>query len=452
MKIVRILFIFSTISLMVGCQGEKDLVVQPSENSEFRYNQVKPSSQYSADLAQQWMQMAYNSVKARGFFALDASRLYAYTSLVMYESMVHGFPKGLSMEGQLKSFNQVPKPVENLKYDWGIVLCHATPRVLNHMLQKPNNSIVSDIINLEKSQERTLIQESSLSADVIANSKAFGAALADHIIKYADSDGTAELLTRPYTMPSVSVNPAFYDGIEQANPIFMAPFWWTARSFVIPSALTCKPLPPYTYSEDPASKYYQDVLEVLDATKDKDKVDIGHYWANNPGQSGTPAGSWVGIGNQLVEQFKLDMETTLRMYLLLTLSTRDTFIAVWWTKYNWNLQRPVSYIRRVLKQPNWNSPVPTPPYPDYVSGTSANAGSSSEILTSLFGTRSFTDAQHRDKGFGTQTFSSFKRAGFEAYHSRIYGGVHMRKACEEGFKLGECVGRELLSKLKFTGQ
>lgn len=452
MKLVRILFAFLTISLVAGCQGEKDLVVQPSESSEFRYNQVKPSALYSAELAQQWMQMAYNSVKARGFFALDASRLYAYTSLVMYESMVHGSPKGLSMEGQLKSLNQLPRPVENLKYDWGIVLCHATPRVLNYMLQKPNNSIVADITNLEKSQERTLIQESSLSADVIANSKAFGAALADHIIKYADSDGTAELLTRPYTMPSVSVNPAFYDGIEQASPIFMAPFWWTARSFVIPSALTCKPLPPYTYSEDPASRYYQDVLEVLDATKDKDKVEIGLYWANNPGQSGTPAGAWVGIGNQLVEQFKLDLETTLRMYLLLTLSTRDTFIAVWWTKYNWNLQRPVSYIRRVLKQPNWNSPVPTPPYPDYVSGTSANAGSSSEILTSLFGTRSFTDAQHRDKGFATQTFSSFKRAGFEAYHSRIYGGVHMRKACEEGFKLGECVGRELLSKIKFTGQ
>lgn len=452
MKIFRILSVFLTITLIVGCQGEGELDMQPDQKSEFKYDQVKPSTQYNAELAQQWMQMAYNSVKARGFFALDASRLYAYTSLVMYESMVHGFPNGLSMEGQLKSFSQVPKPTQNLKYDWGIVLCHATPKVLNHMLQRPNTTIASDISNLERSQERALIQESNLPTDVIANSKAFGAALADHIIKYADSDGTAELLTRQYTMPSTSVNPAFYDGVEQANPFFMAPFWWTARSFVIPTALTCKPLPPYTYSEDPASKYYQDVLEVLDATKDKDKVEIGHYWANNPGQSGTPAGSWVGIGNQLVNQFKLDIHSTLKMYLLLTLSTRDTFIAVWWTKYNWNLQRPVSYIRRVLKQPNWNSPVPTPPYPDYVSGTSANAGSSSEILTRLFGNRSFTDSQHNDKGFETQTFSSFKRAGFLAYHSRIYGGVHMRKACEEGFKLGECIGSELLSKIKFTAQ
>ncbi len=452
MRTSKILIALVAATLIWGCQRDGDLDLQPENKSEFKYDQIKPSNDYKAELAQQWMQMAYNSVKARGFFALDASRLYAYTSLVMYESMVHGFPKGLSMEGQLKSFTQVPKPKENLKYDWGIVLCHATPIVLNHMLQKPNTSIVADISNLEKSQERTLVQESNLPTDVIANSRAFGAALADYIIKYADSDGTAELMTRQYTMPSTSVNPSYYDGVEQANPFFMAPFWWTARSFVIPTALTCKPLPPYTYSEDPASRYYQDVLEVLESTRDKDKVAIGHYWANNPGQSGTPAGSWVGIGNQLITQFKLDMSSSLRMYLLLTLSTRDTFIAVWWTKYNWNLQRPVSYIRKVLKQPGWNSPVPTPPYPDYVSGTSANAGSSSEILTTLFGTRSFKDGQHTDKGFETQTFSSFKQAGIEAFHSRIYGGVHMRKACEEGFKLGECVGRELMSTLKFTGQ
>ncbi|MEY4134507.1 MAG: hypothetical protein RL386_857 [Bacteroidota bacterium] len=452
MKSLRIPLLFLCATVIWSCQEDLQLDQNPNEAPAFKYNQVKPANQYKPELAQQWMQMAYNSVKARGFFALDASRLYAYTSLAMYESMVHGIPKGLSMEGQLKSFSQVPKPTENLRYDWGIVLCHATPIVLNHMLQRPNSNIVSDIVNLERTQERALVQESNLPSDVIANSKAFAAALADHIIKFADSDGTTELITRQYTMPSISVNPAFYDGIEQANPFFMLPFWWTARSFVIPAATTCRPLPPYTYSEDPASKYYQDVLEVLDATKDKDKVEIGHYWANNPGQSGTPAGSWVGIGNQLVNQFKLDLESTIKMYLLLTLSTRDTFIAVWWTKYNWNLQRPVSYIRRVLRQPGWNSPVPTPPYPDYVSGTSANAGSSSEILTSLFGTRPFTDSQHSDKGFGTWTYSSFKRAGIDAYHSRIYGGVHMRKACEEGFQLGECVAREFLLKLKFTAQ
>ena len=445
MKNLKLLLLFTVIFIW-SCQRDE----VTTEDAKYKYDHVKPTNEYDASYAKEWMEMAYKSVRARGFFALDASRLYAYTALTMYESMAFGNPNGLSMEGQLKSFTQVPKPFSDKKYDWGIVLCHATPKVLLHMLNNPSTASALEIGELERAQERRIKGENNVPDDVIFNSKEFASALATHIINYANSDGMTQAMAREYVMPSTSVNPAFYDGVEQANPFFMAPFWWTSRSFVISSAEICKPLPPYTYSEDPASKYYQDVLEVLDATKDPDKVRIGQYWANNPGQSGTPAGSWVGIGNQLVSQFDMDLERTLRMYLLLTLSTRDTFIAVWWTKYNWNLQRPVSYIRRVLRQPTWNSPVPTPPYPDYVSGTSANAGSSSEILVSLLGDRPFTDSQHNDKGFGIQRFSGFKRAAFEAYHSRIYGGVHMRKACEEGYKLGGCVARELLSSIKFT--
>ena len=445
MRKLNILVLLATL-FIVGCQKENS----NDQESPFQYSQVQPSSEYDAEIAQEWMTLAYNSVRDRGFFALDASRLYSYTALTMYESMVHGFPSGRSMEGQLNGFTQVPKPFTSKQYDWGIVLCHATPRVLAHMLNNPSQTLLQSLNELETRQERRIKLENNTSDRVVADSKEFGAALADHIIRYANSDGYAQLIARPYTMPSIAVNPAFYDGIEQENPFFMLPYWWTSRSFVISTAEICLPKPPYTYSEDPASKYYQDVLEVLDATRDPEKVFIGRYWANNPNVSGTPAGSWLGIGNQLVTQFNLDMFSSLRMYLLLTLSTRDTFIAVWWTKYKWNLQRPVSYIRRVLGQPNWNSPVPTPPYPDYVSGTSANAGSSSEILTSLFGTRSFSDAQHVDKGYGVRPFPSFKAAGEEAYHSRIYAGVHMRKACEEGFKQGECVARNLLTNLRFT--
>jgi hypothetical protein len=440
------LSILVLVIFLVGCQKD---VPAPEPNA-FKYAHVKASNEYNAELAQEWMNLAYNSVKARGFFALDASRLYSYTSLAMYESMVHGNVNGKSMEGQLKEFNNIPKPIAGKTYDWGIVLCHSTPKVLLHMLNAPNAAIILEIENLEKAQERRIRQDNATTDQVIADSKSFAAVLADYIIQYANTDGTSQLPLRSYTMPSITVNPAFYDGIEQANPFFMMPFWWASRPFAISSHEICLPKPPYTYSEDPASKYYQDVLEVLDATKDPEKVEIGRYWANNPLQSGTPAGSWLGIGNQLVDQYNLDMETTLKMYVLLTLSTRDTFIAVWWTKYKWNLQRPVSYIRRVLKEDNWNSPVPTPPYPDYVSGTSANAGSSSEMLTQLFGRRSFTDAQHTDKGFAPRTFSTFKAAGEEAFHSRIYAGVHMRKACEEGFKMGECVSRDIISKLQFT--
>jgi hypothetical protein len=441
-KIIPYFLLISFLSIQ-SCQPETTIV------DDFPYKQIKPTSQYKSSLPKEWMEMAYTTVKNKGFFALDASRLYAYTSITMYESMVYGIEKGKSLEGQLREFNQVPKPDPSKTYDWGMVLCHATPKVLIHLLSGPSQEMLTAISGLERTQERQIIADASLSQEVVENSKQFASALAAYMITYSDNDGRARVLAMPYTMPSTAVNPANYDGVGEANSFFMSPFWWMSRPFVISTPQLCEPLPPYTYSEDPASKYYQDVLEVVDATKDPAKVKIGQYWANNPLQSGTPAGSWVAIASQVVDQHEVDIITTLKMYTLMTMSTRDAFIAVWWTKYQYNIQRPVSYIRRVLKQNNWTSPVPTPPYPDYLSGTSTNAGSSSEILTRLVGAKSFKDSQHADKGFGTKEFASFKRAAFEAYHSRIYAGVHMRKACEEGYKHGECIGNFVMANIDF---
>lgn len=144
------------------------------------------------------------------------------------------------------------------------------------------------------------------------------------------------------------------------------------------------------------------------------------------------------------------------MFTLLTISTRDGFIASWYLKYKYYLQRPVTYVRDVISRDipaakNWTSPVPTPPYPDYTSGTSVNGGSSSTMLTRLFGDNvKFSDAQHADKGFGVRQFNSFREAGIEAFHSRIFGGVHMRRACAKGFEQGSCVANNIYDTLKFT--
>lgn len=68
----------------------------------------------------------------------------------------------------------------------------------------------------------------------------------------------------------------------------------------------------------------------------------------------------------------------------------------------------------------------------------------------MFGLRPFSDNQHEDKGFGVRQFEHFKQAGIEAYHSRIYAGVHMRRACEYGFEQGECIAKQIMETLKFT--
>ncbi len=440
----RLLSLFTLCLLLsIGCNKDnEDKLFKPAIELSTK------TESYDADLVRDWMVVAYDAVKERGFFALDASRLYAYTSITLYESMVHGIENGRSLNGQLQGLNNLPKPDENKQYDWSIVMCHAAPLVITHMLNDPEFALRQKVKQFELDQEKEIIAKFQPSQQVIIDSKNFGLALANAIIKYADADNTAAAKLVPYAMPGLENNPQYFDGNGTSN-FFMLPFWWTARPLAINTYNICQPEGPYDYSEDPASAYYKDVEEVYEATLDPEKVSIGQFWANNPSVSGTPAGSWVGIANQLVDQYKMDIVQTLRMYTLLTIGTRDAFIVVWYTKYRWNLQRPVSFIRKVMGYDNWLSPVPTPPYPDYVSGTSANAGSSATMLTRILGNRSFTDNQHADKGFQNRPFQSFHEAGVEAFHSRIYAGVHMRKACEDGFELGKCVAENIIGQIRF---
>ncbi len=431
-----IMLCFFLIFTTFSCQKEKDIISEPTTS-------------FSAKLPQQWMIESYNTVKRQGMFALDASRVYAYTAIAAYESMVHGLPNGRSLAGQLQGLNSLPQPDPNKQYDWGIVLCVTTPKVLRVTTPSPTTQSIAAIDKLADEQEKIVIRDNAPNDEVMKNSKEFGAALADALLKWMQTDNRYELERMTYTEPSRTGNPQFWTG-STLGQTYMMPFWWTSRPFVINSYRICEPEAPYPYSTDPNSAYYKDVKEVYDASFDPAKVKIGRFWANNPSESGSPAGSWLMISNQLVDQFELDIATTLKMYVLMTIGTRDVFISTWYSKYKFNLQRPVTYIREVIGDRAWSSPVPTPPYPDYLSGTSCNAGVSSATLTRLFGDkREFSDYQHVDKGLGLRFFKSFNEAGIEAFHSRIYGGVHMRRACELGFTHGKCVSQTVWNHLKF---
>jgi hypothetical protein len=439
LKVIAFFLLLVGGSLIQGCQNKETTTPQPTG---------KDFSLYRASLAKDWMDITYNSIRRQGWFALDASRLYAYTAITMHESMVHGMPDGRSLVGQLNGLESLPEPDAGVEIDYGIVLCHATPTVIRSIMGTMAEDSRIRMEEVANRQESDLIAEFGLSAQVVNDSKAYADRLSGAILAWAATDNRIGLENLPY-YPSTDKK-WYYKPTDPNRPWFMQPFWWTQRSFIIESVQICEPEPPFPYSEDPNSLYYKDVEEVYLASFDPQKVDIGHFWANNAGASGTPAGSWLGIASQLVDQYDLDLSTTLRMYTRLAIGTRDAFLACWYMKYKYNLQRPATYIREVMGHPDWSSPVPTPPYPDYTSGTSTNAGISSEILTEMFGARSFSDAQHADKGLGTRTFTSFKEAGIQAYHSRIFGGVHMRRACELGFRHGECIGRSIYESLKLT--
>ena len=100
--------------------------------------------------------------------------------------------------------------------------------------------------------------------------------------------------------------------------------------------------------EGPKSPFHAEAQRVYDAGKG---LSVQHrntalYWADNAGQSGTPVGHWLSIGSQMVDQLKLPLDRAAEMFVLMSVAQADAFIGCWHTKYEWNVLRPITYIRR----------------------------------------------------------------------------------------------------------
>jgi hypothetical protein len=69
-------------------------------------------------------------------------------------------------------------------------------------------------------------------------------------------------------------------------------------------------------------------------------------------------------------------------------------------------------------------------------------------LTDVYGDNfEFLDTTERVYGLPDRSFKSFLQASDEAAMSRLYGGIHYRRACVEGVKQGEAVGQYIVDNL-----
>ena len=127
-------------------------------------------------------------------------------------------------------------------------------------------------------------------------------------------------------------------------------------------------------------------------------------------------------------------------YARVAIALADAFIACWDEKYRSLLIRPETYINLYIDE-DWVPLLQTPPFPEYVSGHSMISGSASIALTKIFGDNfSFTDSTEIEFGISSRSFNSFNQAADEAAVSRLYGGIHYRRANEIGLSMGRKIG------------
>lgn len=400
------------------------------------------------DVLLRWNRLAVELVRHTPTYSPPvASRTFAYLGVAAYEATASGRSDMASLAGQLNGLAPPPARAPGVAYDDAIVLHSALSASVHALFANTGPTGQRAMTAMTDRQGAALA--AGTDPATAARSAGYGEALAAHILAWAATDGgaTIENLGFPVSYEPAD-NPADWVPTSlvalQQTPLL--PGWGRNRTFAMPDGAACPLPPPPAYSEAAASAFHAEAMEVYDTTDalTNDQKLIARFWSDDPMLSPTPPGHWISIALQLIEREDLATREATDLLARLGVVTADAFIGCWRTKYDYDLLRPVTYIRRVIDK-DWQPLLLTPPFPEYPSGHSTQSAAAAEILTAVFGEDfAFTDETLLDDGLPARSFPSFRAAAEEAALSRLYGGIHFRAAIERGLDQGRCIAQHTL--------
>lgn len=382
-----------------------------------------------------------------------ASRIYVYTNLAAYEALRQQHPEYESLAGKLNGFGEVPAPEAGAEY------CFPVASLASYIAV--SKALIISVVEMEDYEQELYRQFRAMGVpeDVMARSIAYGEQVGQHVLGYAAKDNYKE--TRALMRYTFTDLPGSYQPTPPNYAPACEPQWNAIRVLTLDSCNQFRPKAPATYSLDPKSKFYKMVLQVYDYSQhmtDEQKA-IAYFWDDNAvvtnvkghvsymDKKMTPPGHWLAIVQTLAKDHDLDLMKSVQAYAFTSVALYDGFIACWDEKYRSARIRPITVINNNI-DPEWQSFLETPPFPEYVSGHSAISAAAGTVLTHLFGDSvAFTDSTEYAYGHGVRSFKSIKDAYMETSISRVYGGIHFWDGSFEGTKQGEEVGEWVWSKI-----
>lgn len=384
----------------------------------------------------------------------QASRVYTYATVAAYEVLRQDHRGYSTLAGQLNELTPVPAPAPDRAYDFALAGVHAflvVGRALTFSQARMDSVITAS---------HARFRQTGVRADVFARSIAYGDSVAQHILAWAAKDNFKQ--TRGYPKFSVTSEsgrwvptpPSYMDAVE--------PNWGTLRPFVMTSSSEVRPKPPLVFDTTAGSPYFREVKEVYDVSKrlSPDRLQVAAFWDDNPylmhvqghamfaTKKMSPGGHWMAITGAAAKASGADIMRMSEAYVRVAIAVADGFVSCWAEKYRSNTVRPETVINAHLDE-QWEPLLQTPPFPEYTSGHSVISNAAAVVLTDLFGPKlAFSDSSEAAYGLPVRTFTSLEQAAAEAAVSRLYGGIHFRRAIEEGSAQGRSVGWLVISRVK----
>ncbi|MFL1013434.1 vanadium-dependent haloperoxidase [Flavisericum labens] len=383
-----------------------------------------------------------------------ASRVYMYPSLASYAIIQKKYPeKYNSLVGQVTDFKDIPEP-SNKNIDLNLASLQAFFRV--------GKALVFSEDKLTEFQESCYdsLSRAGLPEKVLEASMDYGDKVADHILKWADTDFYKQ--TRTYPQYIIREEPQYWKPTPPAYMQGIEPHWNKIRTLVLQAPNQFVVKPPFEFDLTDGSPFKKQLMEVYEVGgKDNCKgADIAKFWDCNPyvahhqghtmfaTKKITPGGHWVGITSIATKIKGSTFDETVNAFTNVSVALFDGFISCWDQKWNTLVVRPETVINKSIDE-DWEPFLQTPPFPEYTSGHSVISGSAAVVLTQLFGDNfGFEDTTETEYGLPARTFTSFIQASEEAALSRLYGGIHYNMAITEGLTQGKLIGHYIADNLK----
>ncbi len=382
----------------------------------------------------------------------QASRVYAYASIAAYEVLRQSDTTYHTLAGQLNGFTPIPTRVAGEEISLPLAGVHAymvVGRALTFSQARMDT--------LRKAMDERL--RGDLSGDVFERSIAYGDTVAKHVLAWAGKDhykqrtGLAKYSVLREPGRWIPTPPAYMDAVE--------PNWGTLRPFTMDTANQFKPEPPFPFDSTKRSDFYRQMVEVqqvgLHLTEEQRA--IAAFWDCNPfvmhvqghtmfaTKKLSPGGHWMGIVRLASHKANADITRSSEAYARTAVALADAFLSVWAEKYRSNVIRPETMINRYVDE-RWTPLLQTPPFPEYTSGHSGISTAAAVVLTKLYGDNvAFADSTEMEYGLPVRSYPSFEAAASEAAISRLYGGIHYRRAIEQGQIQGRKVGEHVIAKM-----
>jgi len=342
------------------------------------------------------------------------------------------------------------------------------------------------ILSLELPGESSLIQEQyNLSLQSLTGSQesiqaglAFGAGIADQIRALRANDGSNN--NTDYTPPSGGL-PGYVWMPADSGPtkgVALGSNWGSVTPWVISSPDAYRSNGLQARPDVNLDLYAQQLNEVrlygglantptTTLERSPDQTEIALVWAYDRPDTFRPYGQLLEIAMDVALDQGTSLLTNAKLIASLSLGMADAVICAWKEKYANVQPRPWDLITGsfsdtdgsalTVRDQNWQTLLSSingfqsPPFPDFLSGHSAMGGTFASVMGHFFGDNLTFSATSQELPGVVRSFSgfvdgggvarnSFYEAGLEDAISRVYGGLHIREACEDSFGVGLNVG------------